>query len=854
MSITKERIQRALPPVLGLLLFFIALEVLRRELHRVTWRSLSTDALNTPPLQLLAAAILVAMNYAVMTGYDFIAFSYIGRKMPRWRVAIASFIAYSISNNIGFSVLSGTSVRYRFYSRWGITVEELSRIVFSNTVTFWLGLMALGGLSVALGPLPDTLPVFASNFVRPTGWLLVAASAGYLLATAIRRNPIRIRNIVLPLPKTSLALWQFAISTVDWMLAVSVFYVLLPRNQAPFLAVLGAFLAAQILGLASHVPGGVGVFEGLMVLLLDPYFASEEIVPALVIYRAIYYLAPLSVALILLVGDEIRRRKAHAAKVRAYLGRLTEQLAPLALATFTFLGGLVLLFSGATPVAPGRLALINRLLPLTIIETSHVVGSAAGAALLLLSHGLARRLDAAYYFTVVTMCVGIATSLLKSGGYEAALFLTCFLFLIYRSRPAFDRKAAFFAARFSASWIAAVVAALAASVWLGMFAFKHVEYSSSLWWQFETNAEASRFLRGSVAASTIVLLFAIGRLLGLAPHETDPPTEADMEAAGIIIARQDSTRPNLVYLRDKAILFDERREGFVMYDVYGRTWVALGDPVCAPAQMPEMIRLFLEKCDDFGGTPVFYEVGTPWLHHYVDFGLTFIKLGEEGRVDLESFNMDGSAGSKFRQVIRRLERDGGVFRMLTPADVPSVMNQLQKVSEDWLEKRAGSEKQFSLGFFDRDYISRFPVAVIERGGHIQAFATIWEGARKQELSVDLMRFSHEAPRDIMEALFVHVMKWGKTEGYHWFSLGMAPMSGFEQSPVAPLWTKAGLFLYEHGESIYNFQGLRAFKEKFKPEWYPRYLAYPGGLKLPRILADIAAIISGGYRRIFSRRG
>ncbi len=387
-----------------------------------------------------------------------------------------------------------------------------------------------------------------------------------------------------------------------------------------------------------------------------------------------------------------------------------------------------------------------------------------------------------------------------------------------------------------------------------MFAFKHVEYSNNLWWQFETNAEASRFLRGSVAAATIVLLFAIGRLLGLAPHETDPPTDADLEAAGAIIARQDSTRPNLVYLRDKAILFDEHREGFVMYDVYGRTWVALGDPVCPPTRMAEVIRLFLEKCDDFGGTPVFYEVSTTYLHHYVDFGLTFLKLGEEGRVDLESFNLDGSAGSKFRQAIRRLERDGGVFRMLKPADVPSVMNQLRGVSDDWLEKRAGSEKQFSLGFFDADYVSRFPVAVIERGGQIQAFATIWEGPKKQELSVDLMRFSHEAPRDIMEALFVHVMNWGKSEGYHWFSLGMAPMSGFEQSPVAPLWTKAGLFLYEHGESIYNFQGLRAFKEKFKPEWQPRYLAYPGGLKLPRILADIAALVAGGYRRIFSRRG
>ena len=102
----------------------------------------------------------------------------------------------------------------------------------------------------------------------------------------------------------------------------------------------------------------------------------------------------------------------------------------------------------------------------------------------------------------------------------------------------------------------------------------------------------------------------------------------------------------------------------------------------------------------------------------------------------------------------------------------------------------------------------------------------------------------------MEALFVHLMLWGKQQGYQWFSLGMAPLSGFEQSPVAPLWNRVGVFLYEHGESLYNFQGLRAYKEKFNPVWEPRYLACPGGLRLPRILADVSALVAGGYRRIF----
>jgi phosphatidylglycerol lysyltransferase len=91
--------------------------------------------------------------------------------------------------------------------------------------------------------------------------------------------------------------------------------------------------------------------------------------------------------------------------------------------------------------------------------------------------------------------------------------------------------------------------------------------------------------------------------------------------------------------------------------------------------------------------------------------------------------------------------------------------------------------------------------------------------------------------------------WGKEQGYERLSLGMAPLSGFEHSPVAPLWNRLGSFIYEHGGAFYNFRGLREYKGKFNPEWQPRYLVYPGGLRLPRVLADVAALIAGGYRRI-----
>src|SRR4030095_5964259 len=341
----------------------------------------------------------------------------------------------------------------------------------------------------------------------------------------------------------------------------------------------------------------------------------------------------------------------------------------------------------------------------------------------------------------------------------------------------------------------------------------HVEYSDELWWQFALSAEAPRFLRATVGSAIAVLLIAAAKLLRPAPHEVDLPSQDELDTAAGIIAAQPHASPNLIFLRDKGVLFDAGRRGFVMYGVQGRTWAAMGDPVGPAELVPDLIRAFIERCDDFGGTPVFYEVRKDYLHHYADFGLTFIKLGEEARVDLSTFTLEGGGGHRYRAALRRIERAAASFRIVPPADVAAILPQLRRVSDDWLGHK-GVEKGFSLGFFDEEYLSRYPIAVIEQQDQILAFANIWTGADRHEVSVDLMRYDHHALSGVMESLFTQLIVWGRANGYRWFSLGMAPLSGFEHSPVAPLWNRAGTFLYEHGEAVYNFQGLRLFKQKF----------------------------------------
>jgi phosphatidylglycerol lysyltransferase len=199
--------------------------------------------------------------------------------------------------------------------------------------------------------------------------------------------------------------------------------------------------------------------------------------------------------------------------------------------------------------------------------------------------------------------------------------------------------------------------------------------------------------------------------------------------------------------------------------------------------------------------------------------------------------------------MNHLRREQIEFRIIEAQAVHAILPQLRSVSDDWLSSKSVSEKGFSLGFFNEEYLSRQPIAVLEREGRILAFANLLCGPTGEELSIDLMRFAANAPHGTMDCLLTNLMLWGRNHGYRWFNLGFSPLSGLTRSPLAPLWSRLGELLYRHGEVFYNFEGLRAYKEKFHPVWEARYLAYPGGAALPVVLADIAALSAGGFRRI-----
>ena len=845
-----KRIAPFLKPLLILALFAVALRVLHDTLAQYRYHDVIgyLDAL--PGDQILLAAVLTILGYLVMTGYDTLAFRYIRHPLPYRRIALASFIGYAFNNNVGFSGLVGGSLRYRLYNAWRLTAVEIAKVIAFCTISFWLGFVLLGGIFFLATPpeIPASIHLpFAS--IRLLGIVMLLPAIGYMLWIAIRREPVRVKQWEFELPSAGLFLAQVATSCLDWIIAAAVLYILLPDSlPLTFARFLGIFLLAQIAGVASNVPGGLGIFEAIILVFLAPFFSASAILGALVAFRVIYYLLPLLVAMLLLATHEIIEKREGVAKAWRIFGRWAPGIAPQLLAFTTFVGGAVLLFSGATPTLPGRVGFLRRVVPLPIVELSHFFGSIAGAALLLLARGLQRRLDAAYHLTVLVLGTGILFQLFKGGDFEEAIILSVMLFALIASRRHFYRKASLLNEGFGPGWIAAIILVLISSAWLGFFSYKHVEYSRDLWWHFSFRADAPRFLRASVGVVGLLLLFSIQRLLRPAPEEPDPPAMEEVERAVAVIADDKNSQANLALLGDKPLLFSPTGRAFLMYGVEGRSWIAMGDPVGAEDEKQELIWRFREMCDMHAGWPVFYEVQRQNLHFYLDLGLTLLKIGEEARVKLDGFSLDGGDRKWMRKMLRKVEAESCTFSIINSEPV---IGELRTISDSWLAEKKTREKGFSLGFFAEEYVRRCEVAVVKKEERIVAFANLWEGAG-EELSVDLMRHLPDAPPGVMDYMFVNLILHAQQRGYHWFNLGMAPLSGLENRSLGTLWNRVGALAYRFGENFYNFQGLRQYKEKFDPVWEPMYLASPGGLALPRILTNLAALISGGLRGVIAK--
>lgn len=539
-------------------------------------------------------------------------------------------------------------------------------------------------------------------------------------------------------------------------------------------------------------------------------------------------------------------------RLRRLGGDWTAAVVPRLLAIITFLAGALLLFSGATPAVAGRLQWLSAWIPLPIVELSHFIDNLAGVMLLILARGVERRLDAAYHLTIGMLIAGIVLSVLRALDIEQALVLMLILAAFVPSRKYFYRKSSLIEERFSASWIAAILLVTLGSIALGLISYANLHISTRTFFRFATHAEAARFLRASAGVLAALIVFAVLRLLRPARAPLLHPTRADLENAHRIVANYPQAAAQLAFLGDKYFLFSQSRSGFIMFGVHGRSWVSLGDPIASPNEAAELIRAFIQLADQNGGWAVFYKVAPTLLYLYLDHGLSVAKLGEEARVSLNDFSLEGSSRKNLRRVWRKVSDDGYTFELVQPDSIPRLLPELRAVSDEWIKQKKAREKSFSLGAFDEDYVSRYPVAIARKDGRIVAFSNAWISGSKAEVEADLMRYTADAPPGIMRFLLIEMMLWARGDGFAWFNLGMASLSGLSVHRGAPIWNQLAVAIRGYGERFYNFQGIREFKQWFHPEWEPLFLVSPGGHALPIILANVASLVSGDLQGVLKK--
>ncbi len=801
------------------------------------WRSVRPAAVRaaingTDARWLLAALAATVANLAAMGFYDVLAFR--RTRAPwteRWQFGA---VAFAWSNFLTLGPLAGPAIRLWLYRPSTDRIADLQGGIVLVGIAFVSGLI---GWTIAALVVP---PVMGAH------WPLVALIAFVLIAVAIglsQQVARRIDRLSLPEPRWTRTLGLAGIGWVDWLLAWTAFLACLSAtggHHPPAADILRPFFFGQTVGLVSLIPGGLGSADAFWIAHLG---APENVATAaLIVYRAVYYVAPWTAASLVLLSWATRR------------GARRLQVARRVLAALVGGAGVLIMLSAASPALATRLAVLERLVPLALVEAGHLTASLVGLLLLVLARGLAKGYRAALRATVAALALASAAALLKGLDWEEASILGAMTLALSSQAALFDRPS-------HGAWLERrdfpiIVGALAVFLALGAATYPVSAAALTRWTHLGYRVQAMRFVRSAATAVLVTCVTGLYLLLRV-PVSFRRLSDDAIERAIEVQARiGGGSTPLMVANGDKDVFFDGER-GFCLYRTIGPYLVVLGDPIVrADLERAAFLEALVDHASGLDRRPLFYQVSLEWVPPLHDRGYGFFKLGEEAQVPLDRVTLEGHAGKRNRQILRRADRDGLTFRVVPADGVAAIVSELGTISREWLQVKNARERQFSIGFFDERYLRRFPCAIVERldratnGRRLVAFANMLEDPRGDELSVDLMRYGREAPGGVMDFLLLALMLHARAQGFARFNLGMAPLATVGETRGAHVRERLAHLLFQHGETWYNFQGLRQYKQKFDPQWAPRYMAYQNAWEWPAAIAHVSALIAGGWRAIF----
>ena len=635
---------------------------------------------------------------------------------------------------------------------------------------------------------------------------------------------------------------------------ITLYFLFMAFNQPVGLGTLVAGYAVGILFLIVAItPQGIGVVEGMMALTFTSLGTSGAAAATItLVFRGFTFWLPM-----LLGFFAVQRIHTFGSNQRTRTDTWGVRFAAILVA----LMGVINVLSAVTPSLENRLSILRNYLPLIIQHGGHLTAAFSGFALLMLARGLARRKHVAWLLTLSVLAISVVSHLVKGLDYEEALLAAGLAVLLWGMRHHFHTQSDTPSIRQGLEVLAgALVFTLAYGV-SGLFLLdRHYSVSFGLWsalrqttimfTQFYNpglvpTTHFGRFFADSIYIVGIVNLSYAGLMLLRPVFIRKPASNNERMRAKEIVEKYGHSSLGRFLLLDDKYYFFTPTGSVIAYAQVGRAAVTLGDPIGPPDDLLPAIKDFKLLCQRNDWLPIFYQTLPETLDLYKQAGFEFISIGEEGIVNLETFSLEGKAGKPLRSPFNKLTRDGYRFMLHEPPISDNLLEELHAISDEWLTMMHGSEKKFSLGWFDNDYIRNSPIGAVHTPeGWISAFANLVPEYQLNEITIDLMRHRPETEPGTMDFLFVSLIQWAQKQGYQGFNLGLSSLSGVGQNPDDPIIEKTMHFVYEHINQFYNFKGLHSYKEKFHPEWSPRYLIYPGKANLTQAWMAVIQANSG----------
>ena len=814
-------------------LVFVIFEVGRisQDLNGEQMRaSLATQS----PVSLLILLVVGLIAVTPMLTYDFVITELLpGHYKPAY-VIKSGWIVNTFTNIAGFGGLLGASLRANFYHEKASQKQVLFAI--SKIAMFLLAGLSLWSMIGIV-----VIFVFGIGAEFANYWVWLVGGAAYfplLMIISHVRDSEFFADMSLK-RQLRLTLGSF----LEWG-GCAAFFLLIGyflEAPIPLSSVLPLFMVANVIGVISMVPGGLGSFDVLMIVELGQLgLDSSAAVVWLLFYRLFYYVIPFLIGAGLFAQDAGKR-------LNAYLEGLPVQLIRKAafgfLVVFLYFSGIMLLLRGVAPDLAFQNTLYQRLYPYTFLFLDRVTNVIVAFLILGFGRGIASRVKRAYWPTVIVLIVAMVASLREDNHLRFIVFLILVVIALILTRRELTRD------RLALSWGNKLIDGAVFGLTFIFYAFAvfynapaiHHRHVPDVFLFPSERMFFTTLIGVMLAALTVYLIF---RYLS-APTKSlaDPYDEARLKA---VVAKFGGNEvSHLGLMRDKSLHFyqvDGEDRVFFLFKKKADKLIVMGEPVGDETQIPAAIADFMKQADDQDMSLVFYEINESLTMKLHEFGFDFMKFGEEGYVDVTTFTLAGTKRKGERALMHKFEREGYSVELLKPPFDDALLDDLQTVSVSWLDGR--SEKGFSLGFFDRHYLNQAPIAVVRApDGKIVAFATDMPTGNNEVTSIDLMRSSADAPSGIMDEVFIHLFELAKDRGFKYFNMGMAPLANVGTSSYSFIEEKIAHLVYEYGYRFYGFQGLRSYKNKYVTEWVPKYVAYRKRTSLLFTLLQIMMVVN-----------